>query len=42
MVMEVKQSKYTTENSILGRVYNGAHFSIIATFFAKIIFQNNS
>ena len=29
MVTEVKQSKYTTENDILRRLYNGAHFSII-------------
>ena len=31
MVTEVKQTKYTTESNILLRLYNGVHFSIIAT-----------
>ena len=31
MVTGVKESKYTTENNILHRLYNGAHFSIVAT-----------
>ena len=31
MVTEVKQYKYTTERTILRRLYNGAHLNISAT-----------
>ena len=31
MVMGIKQAKYTTEDKMLRRLYNGAHFGIIST-----------